>query len=181
MRTAFSTIVGVVLILTLVLSLWGCRKLNPGKDAASATDSKAATCPGIGSALEVPDAAVQLKVLGVQFFRHIGKDPMADSRAGHVFALLDIEWVPLEPIAAGTSLPDVKMTYGKQSPVSLSEAGQGAYFALQLEGRYHQPGAGFEQPVLDARVYELPIQAPSQGLFVDVSGQLFCLGKWQVK
>jgi hypothetical protein len=180
MKTPFSTIVAGALCLALVMGLWGCRKLNPGKETAAAPDSKAAECPGIGSALDVPDTSIQLKVLNLQFFRHIGKKPVADSREGHVFALLDVEWVPLEPVAAGNSLPEITMTYGQQAPVALSKAGQAAYFALQLEGRYHQSGAGFDHPVLDARVYELPIQAASKGLFVHVSGQLFCLGKWQV-
>lgn len=178
-RTA--TVALAVLFSGMVLNA-GCRKLNPRTDVTSQSDVVKEECPGPGSAVELPDAGLQLKVHKVQFFRKIGKDRMAESAADKVFALVDLEWVPERTFSGDKPLPEVTLRDGKGNALPVSSAGTEAFFAMQRPDRYLQPGSGFEHPALDARVFELPVEAAASGLFLQAGGgPVFCLGKYEVR
>ncbi len=131
-------------------------------------------CPKVGHAIDLcPE--VQVKLVAAQFFRAIGQSDLVRPPQDHVFALVELEWPKL-----GDQKGQVTLVDGLARTWPAHAKAAAAWQAMQPLTPAIQER--------DVRVFELPIQAATTGLFLQfsppcetaVESPHFCLGKHQI-
>ncbi len=164
----FRPLLARLLLVAFILS--ACSQ----KETVPVDARMAPPCPKVGHAIDLCDG-LQVKLISASFFQAIGHTDRIRPQPGRVFALVELEWPQ-----SGDQKGAVAFVDG---------AGQTWPPHAEAEATWRAMQPGETSPgARDVRVYELPIEAATTGLFLRFhppcetaqESPHFCLGRHQI-